>query len=337
MKHWLPLFAALALASSALAAKTPTTATPYTYTRVGNSANVVSDMQGGVALMGGAADVDEAFKRMCERSGGGDFLILTFNGTNEYNAYVKNLCPGLNSVATLIIPSQKAASTQAVKDIINNAEAIFIGGGDQSNYLNYWSNTGVQTALQARINAGAPVGGISAGLAVLTQFVYSALGSKGVTSSQALADPYNRYLTLARDFVSVPYLEGIIGDTHFSARDRMGRDLAFHCRIFNNGWVSESGRSRGIAVDEATALVVDELGIGTVYGPGHVYFEEAVGPATTCQAGQPLTYRNVGVHRVGQGGSFDLGSWSGLSGGVDYAVSADAGVMSSTQDDGSLY
>jgi cyanophycinase len=329
MKRWLTLLATLALASSALAAKTP-----YTYTYVGSGSDIATPMQGGVALMGGAADVDEAFKWMCGRSGGGDFLILTFSGTDEYNAYVKGLCPGLNSVGTLIIPSQKAALDPAVEATIMKAEAIFIGGGDQSNYLNYWTNTGVQRALQKRIDAGAPVGGISAGLAVLTQFVYSALGSKGVTSSQALADPYNRYLTLARDFVRVPNLEGTIGDTHFSARDRMGRDLAFHCRIFNNGWVSVN--SRGIAVDEATALVVDERGIGTVFGPGHVYFEEAAGPATMCQPEQPLTYRNVSVHRAAQGESFDLDRWSGR-GGVDYDVSAEAGVMSSTQSDGSLY
>lgn len=329
MKRWLSLLATLVLASSALAAKTP-----YTYSRVGAATDTSTAMKGGVALMGGAADVDAAFDWMCGRSGGGDFLILTFSGTDEYNAYVKSLCPGLNSVATLIIPSQKAALDPAVEAIIMKAEAIFIGGGDQSNYINAWTNTGVQRALQARIDAGAPVGGISAGLAVLTQFVYSALGSKGVTSSQALADPYNRYLTLARDFVNVPYLEGTIGDTHFSARDRMGRDLAFHCRIFNNGWVSEI--SRGIAVDEATALVVDERGQGTVFGPGHVYFEEAAAPATVCQPEQPLTYYDVGVYRVGQGGSFDLGRWSGR-GGLDYAVSAEAGVMRSSLPDGSLY
>lgn len=331
MKRWLTLLAALALATPVLAAKTTT---PYTYTRVGNPNDVATSMQGGVALMGGAVDVNTAFQWMCGRSGGGDFLILTFNGTNEYNAYVQGLCPGLNSVATLIIPSQKAALDPAVEAIINKAEAIFIGGGDQSNYISYWANTGVQRALNARITARAPVGGISAGLAVLTQFVYSALGSKGITSSQALANPYNRYLILARDFVTVPYLEGTIGDTHFSARDRMGRDLAFLCRLYKNGWVTTV--ARGIAVDEATALVVDELGTGTVHGTGHVYFEEATQPAEICESGQPLTYHNVSVHRVGQGGSFDLGRWMGREG-VDYEVTAEAGVMGSSQADGVLY
>ena len=107
--------------------------------------------------------------------------------------------------------------------------------------------------MNTSIARGVPIGGTSAGLAVLTQYVYSALGSKGVTSAQALADPYNRYITLASDFVNLPVLAGVIGDTHFATRDRMGRALAFLCRITNAGW---DHAPRAIAVDEETALEI---------------------------------------------------------------------------------
>lgn len=115
---------------------------------------------------------------------------------------------------------------------------------------------------------GGPVGGTSAGLAVLTQFVYSALGSQGVTSTQALADPYNKYVTLARDFIAVRGLEGTIGETHFVPRDRMGRTLAFLCRIHEYGW---SIAPRAIAVDEETALLINERGVATVVGKNAAY------------------------------------------------------------------
>jgi hypothetical protein len=71
---------------------------------------------------------------------------------------------------------------------------------------------------------------------VLSQFVYTALASQGVTSSQALADPYNKYITLGENFVNLSILQGLIDDPHFVTRDRMGRDLAFLCQIYNNGW-----------------------------------------------------------------------------------------------------
>jgi Cyanophycinase and related exopeptidases len=69
------------------------------------------------------------------------------------------------------------------------AEAVWIAGGDQSNYINFWKGTPVQANLNAAITRGMPIGGTSAGVNVLTEFVYSALLPQGVTSSQALADP----------------------------------------------------------------------------------------------------------------------------------------------------
>ena len=145
----------------------------------------------------------------------------------------------------------------SVRQTIANAEVVWIAGGDQSNYITEWTGTPVQDALNQHVAAGKPIGGTSAGLAVLTQFVYSALGSQGITSADALADPYNRYNTFARDFVYLPHLQGTIGDTHFAARDRMGRTIGFLCRIQVEGW---SEKPRAIAVSEETAILIDAEG-----------------------------------------------------------------------------
>ena len=79
--------------------------------------------------------------------------------------------------------------------------------------------------LSAQFEAGA-VGGTSAGLAVLSQFIYTgALGS--VTSSQALANPFHRYVTLDRDLFQSSLGVTKLYDSHFVTRDRMGRSLVF--------------------------------------------------------------------------------------------------------------
>jgi cyanophycinase len=271
---------------------------------------------------------------MCERSGGGDFLVIRASGTDAYNPYIRELCPNGNSVATLIVPTRAAASDPFVANAIAAAEALWIAGGDQADYIEQWTGTPLQTALNSLVARNAPIGGTSAGMAVLTQFVYSALLSQGVTSSQALADPFTKYLTLAQDFVTVSALTGIIGDQHFSARDRMGRDLAFLCRIAANGW---SATPSAIAVDERTALLVDARNALSVVGSGNVYFIRAPGPAETCMPSTPLTFRNVDVYRINATqGSFDLGRWSGR-GGTSYRLTAEAGVLSSTQPGGSVY
>ncbi len=75
--------------------------------------------------MGGGSDLDEAFRWLCQKAVGGDFLILRATGDDSYNPYVKELCHN-NSVATLIIPNRTAAQESAVADIIRKAEVIFI-------------------------------------------------------------------------------------------------------------------------------------------------------------------------------------------------------------------
>lgn len=329
LRSLLMFLSAFVLSSPALAGKAPS----YTYTRIGNAADVAPATTSGTVLMGGGTDVDQAFQWLCTLGGNGDFLIIRATGTDAYNPYVQALCPNTNSVATLIIPDAASANLAAVATIISHAEVIWIAGGDQSNYINFWKGTAVQSTLNARIAQGVPVGGTSAGLNVLTQFVYTAQGSQGATSSQALADPFNRYMTFDRDFAAIPAMQGIIGDPHFAVRDRMGRDIAFLCRVAANGW---SSAPRGIAVDEMTALLVPGSGSASVVGTGHVYFLQAPGLPQVCAAKQPLTYRGIGVTRIAAGGSFNFANWTAV-GGTTYSVTAEAGVLSSTQAGGSAY
>jgi cyanophycinase len=305
----------------------------YSYFRVGNANDVTTATTPGTVLMGGGTDVDAAFQWMCQRSGNGDFLVIRATGTDAYNPYIQQLCPGENSVATLIVPNAAAAADPFVVSTIQNAEALWIAGGDQSNYINFWKGTPLNSAVSSLIARGAPIGGTSAGMNVLTQFIYSALGAQGATSSQSLADPFNRYVTLDRDFVAVANLQGIIGDPHFVTRDRMGRDLAFLCRVYSNGW---STAPRDISIDEQTALLIDSSGHGSLVGSSKAYFLQAPGAPQTCQSGVPLTYQNIAVYRITAGGTFDLTHWTG-TGGVAYAVSANTGVLSSTQAGGSIY
>ncbi len=206
----------------------------YRYIRTGENADVAVQPHPGYALIGGGADLDEAFKFLCERSGGGDMLVLRATGDDAYNPYIRAICH-LNSVATLIIPSREAAANPFVADTIRHASAIFIAGGDQANYINFWMNTPVQTTLNEAVQKGVPIGGTSAGLAVLGEQIYSAQGDKpddpNLDSKTALADPFGPRISLARGFVDIPMMKGIITDTHFKRRDRMGRMLVFLARL----------------------------------------------------------------------------------------------------------
>ena len=204
----------------------------------------------GLVLMGGGTDVDAAFQWMCQRAGGGDFLVIRTTGTDAYNPYIQQLCPQMDSVETIIITSVTGANSAYVSTQIQNAEALWIAGGDQSTYVALWRGTAVQTGVNFLLNSKqAPVGGTSAGLAVLSQFIYTgAVGS--VTSSQALANPFHRYVTLDRDLFQAALGANKLYDSHFVTRDRMGRSLTFLARIVNNGWAAQPrGIGRGHCLD----------------------------------------------------------------------------------------
>lgn len=308
----------------------------YDYYLTGSGADVVlpAPTTSSTVMMGGGPDVDEAFRWMARKAGGGDFVVLRVTGADGYNAYIHAM--GLvDSVETLVLKNREAAFDPFVIDRIDRAEMIFIAGGDQSDYVDNWKGTPLQAALERAISRKVPIGGTSAGLAVLGQFDFAALNGT-IDSARALGDPYDRRVTLDQGFLTAPFLGGVIGDAHLDTRDRMGRLVTFLARLVNNGdgWIAPSAAG-GIGVDVETALVVDD-GIATRLGLGAVYFLKPTIAPTLCAPRQPLTFRNVLVDKLAGDGSFNLVQWRGRQT-VRYDLSAEAGVLYSSQPGGSVY
>jgi cyanophycinase len=324
------------LCLSVLATPPTRAAQGYDHFIVGNTGNVVTSTDGLLVLHGGGTDLDDVFVRMGAAAGGGDFVVLRASGTDAYNPYIYELC-GCDSVETIIFKNRQAAFDPFVIKTIHNAEALWIAGGDQSNYVTYWKDTPVETEINALAGRRAPIGGLSAGTAVLGEFVYSAMSASSLTSSEGLSNPFHRDLTLDRDFLALPKMSGLITDQHLEERDRMGRTVAFLARLVTDGWTNDG---RAIAADRETALLVDpEDGSAQVISTARhqtpfVYFLRTPGPPEVCRPKTPLTYRNVAVYRIGPGGAFDLDTWSG-SGGISYTLSAVEGVLTSSR--GEIY
>ena len=81
-----------------------------------------------------------------------------------------------------------AASADYVVQRIAEAEAVWLAGGDQSNYVNYWQGTPVEDGLHALVARGGAIGGISAGMAVLGGG-YFAAGNGTVYSDEVPRQP----------------------------------------------------------------------------------------------------------------------------------------------------
>jgi cyanophycinase len=308
---------------------------PYTYVRVGSPADAVATTQAGFALMGGGTDLDEAFRWMCAHSGGGDFLILRSHGGDDYNPYVQGLCHE-NSVATLIVPSRAAAEDPAVAAIISRAEAIFVVGGDQAEYINFWKETPVEDALNAAIRRGVPVGGTSAGLAVQGEFIYSAQNDgkdeENLSSKAALSDPFQHQVVVVRGFLDNPLLADTITDSHFVKRDRMGRLLVMMARVLDEGQVKEL---KGMGIDQETAVLLEADGEAKVVGKGAAYFLRAGGKPTLVKKGEALEFGPVSAVKVSAAGRFDVKGWTGET--AAYAYMVKAGVVKSSRVGAGIY
>ncbi|WP_129714588.1 cyanophycinase [Pedobacter sp. SYP-B3415] len=235
---------------------------------VGDTANVTTPVKGGLVLMGGGADVAAAFKWMITRSGGGDVVIIRASGTDAYNPFVNELGT-VNSVETLKIDSRELANNDTVAYIIRNAEMLFIAGGDQSAYMNHWKGTKTAAAINYLLNEKkAPVGGTSAGCAILGAAYFSGENGSAV-SEEVLKDPYQQTVTLHRnDFLHAPYLQKVLTDQHFLARNREGRLVTFLARAQKDWNVLVNG----IAADERTAVCIDKDGVAKVMGSSKAYF-----------------------------------------------------------------
>lgn len=296
----------------------------YTSYLVGDTSNVTKTTEYRICLLGGATEDDNAMKWFLNGSGGGDIVVIRVTGTAGYNNYFySSLGIPVNSVETLVIPSVAAANDPYVRRRLREAEALFIAGGNQNDYISYWKNTAVDSALNYLINIKkTPFGGTSAGMAIQGQAYYSAAAGS-ITSAAALADPYANAVTIGNnDFIHNQLLKRVITDTHYDNPDRRSRHTTFLARLFQDS----TKAFYGIACDEYTAVCFDSTGIAKVFGGYPTYDDNAyfIQPncllpniPENCTASQALTWNRSGealkvyaIKGTATGaGSFDLKNW----------------------------
>ncbi len=245
-------------------------------------------------LMGGGTDVDAAFRWFIAKSGGGHLLILRASGNDSYHKYLFDELGGISSVETLVFHDRGAASDKHVLEIIAHANGIFIAGGDQANYIHDWKGTPLATALDHHLRVGKPLGGTSAGLAILGHYSYGALDGGSLESAIALHDPLGSEVTLETDFLHLPLLDSVITDSHFSARKRLGRLIVFVARLAAQ---EKKSRIYGIGIDENTALCIEANGNAHVYSGsrGRAWLVMPQHAASVLHAGKPLSISDVRI------------------------------------------
>lgn len=270
----------------------------YTSYFSGNATDAITQPTGGTCMMGGSTENDNAMRWFLQAANGGDVLVIRASGSDGYNDYMyQELGVAVNSVETIVFHNAQAAADPYVLGRIARAEAIWMAGGDQYNYVSYWRGTQVASRINSAIaERNIAIGGTSAGMAVLGGIYFSAQNGT-VTSSTALADPYHFQVSISNvPFLEVPYLSKVVTDSHYDSPIRKGRHTAFVARAVTD----YGGAHYGIACDEQTAVCIDPNGLARIFGTypdfdDNAYFltpncEIVNNTPETCTPGQPLTW-----------------------------------------------
>lgn len=260
----------------------------------GDETDVTVPTELGIVLMGGSTDVDQALQWMIDRAQGGDVIILRASSPTGYNEYIYGLGK-VNSVETLLIDSREKAMKESVGKRIREAEMVFIAGGDQWNYVKYWKDSEVSKAIKYLVEVKKiPIGGTSAGCAVLSGYIFDASHGSAY-SKDVMLNPYDTTVSVSKSFIYVPFLENTISDQHYSQRERQGRHITFMARMMGDFNIKQP---KGIGVDEKTAVCIDKNGNAVVYGTNSAFFLiSKPNYPEQCKRNAPLTW-NIDKHAI---------------------------------------
>jgi beta-aspartyl-peptidase (threonine type) len=277
----------------------------YEYYRIGNpAAPTPGHTEPALMLMGGGKWPHKAFAWFAAMGGHGHFVILRASGDDDMQKELYTEVGRVASVQTLVFHNREAASDPKVLGIVRRADGIFIAGGDQANYVRFWKGTPLNALLNEHVAQGKPIGGTSAGLAILGAYAYGAMDGGSITSKDAMRDPLGKAMTLVGDFMHLPNMQHVVTDTHFHARGRLGRLISFVANLRHAGHADVVG----LGVDQDAALCVDGNGIGRLFtiDNGFAWLVQPKGAPERIEAGKPLDYPGTRITGVGTQSRIDL-------------------------------
>ena len=197
---------------------------------------------------------------------------------------------GGNSCEIPLLETREQACDPGMAKLVDQADGIFLGGGDQIKLVSILSGSPVGEAIHRAHMRGAVICGTSAGAAALTETTLA--GNELDEQGQLVAQYIGPGLGLLGFHTLI--------DTHFSQRRRLYRLFVA---------IAEYPELMGLGIDEDTALIVNGE-IGRVIGKGTVTFVDGrdvrFNNSAEMTEGRQLTLSALRVGVIGTDHSFNL-------------------------------
>ncbi len=258
--------------------------------------------RGTLLVVGGGPQPPALVQEFVRLAGGRDARIVVFamasaSGRTSGEAKAADL-RALGATAMNAWLTRAQAGTDSAAHLLDGATGIWFGGGDQGRLADVLRGTPVLAAIRARFDAGAVVGGTSAGAAVLSTPMITG-DERRPGGARPPADSSDVWLTIEREDVVTTdgfgFITNAIVDQHFLRRKRHNRLISL---------VLERPQRLGVGIDESTALRIGPDGIWHVLGASAVVVYDARAAQVT-PAGATLGASGMRLHVLPAGSRFD--------------------------------
>jgi len=255
--------------------------------------------KGRLIIIGGHEDKEgerTILKAVAQRARGdnGHLAIVTVASNEpeelgrEYRALFTAL--GVKQIEIVDIRTREEATDKENVQKIAGAKVVFFTGGDQLRITSQIGDSPLFRCMQEIYHKGATIAGTSAGAAAMpeTMLIAGASDKSNQISALEMAP-------------GLAFMQGVVIDSHFAERGRMGRLL---------GAVAQNPRNIGLGIDEDTAILVTGQEHFEVIGSGAVYVVDGMGISySSLSEKHPegiVSINDVKLHVLGQDDQYDL-------------------------------
>lgn len=206
----------------------------------------------------------------------------------EYARVFKEL--GVRQVDVVDIRIREEAYLDSNVEMVLKSSVVFFTGGDQLRLTSQVGDSPIFRCLHDIYMNGGTIAGTSAGAAAMSETMM--LSGPGDRSNEITA------LGMAP---GLGLVSGLVIDTHFAERGRIGRLI---------GAVAQNPRNLGVGIDEDTAIVIERGDSFRVLGSGAVYVVDGTGVTySSLSEERPegmLSIFDVKLHILAENDTFDL-------------------------------
>jgi cyanophycinase len=258
--------------------------------------------KGSLVIVGGGSRDEALMRRFVELAGGpGHARIavvpMASEEAEESGADLVKELDSLGADAFVFLVTREQADAPESVERLAAASGVWFGGGDQKRLTAVLGGTASLRAIHQRYEAGAVLGGTSAGAAIMSDSMITGDQTPPGDTTGYYGDEYPAIERRRIEVVpGLGFLHGAIVDQHFLKRER-------HNRLMSA--VVERPYLIGVGIDESTAIEVSPDGRWRVLGESDVVVYDARQARVTPPDAPLLGATGLRVQLLPSGSTYD--------------------------------